>query len=120
MSLQVRCPNAGCGKVSTVPDEFQGKSVRCRSCRGKFRVNEAVTARETVAASRTAAEAAAAATAGPTPQRVGRFELRRRLGAGAFGEVWLAHDPQLRRDVALKVPHAELSEQPRVLERFLR
>jgi tetratricopeptide (TPR) repeat protein len=37
----------------------------------------------------------------------GRYELRRRIGAGAFGEVWVATDSALRRSVALKFtsPH---------------
>ncbi|MED7954684.1 serine/threonine-protein kinase [Streptomyces sp. BE303] len=31
-----------------------------------------------------------------------RFELRQRLGSGAMGTVWRAHDPVLERDIALK------------------
>ncbi|MBI1394755.1 MAG: protein kinase [Betaproteobacteria bacterium] len=37
-----------------------------------------------------------------TAQRIGRFEVLRPLGRGTQGSVWLAHDPQLRRDVAIK------------------
>ncbi|MFJ1709887.1 serine/threonine-protein kinase [Kitasatospora sp. NPDC088346] len=32
----------------------------------------------------------------------GRFELRQRLGSGAMGTVWRAHDAVLERDIALK------------------
>jgi serine/threonine protein kinase len=35
--------------------------------------------------------------------RVGRFEVRRLVGEGAFGRVYEAYDPSLKRVVALKV-----------------
>ena len=42
-------------------------------------------------------------------RRLGRFELRRELGRGAQARVWLAHDPRLEREVAVKLldPNAD-------------
>jgi serine/threonine protein kinase len=38
------------------------------------------------------------------PAHISRFEIRRRLGSGGFGCVYLAYDPTLHREIALKVP----------------
>ncbi|MEO1529697.1 MAG: serine/threonine-protein kinase, partial [Planctomycetota bacterium] len=43
----------------------------------------------------------------PSENRIGRFEIKRTLGVGGNGIVLLAYDPELRRDVALKVPKPE-------------
>ena len=62
---------------------------------------------------------------GPRPGRAGRSarsvasSLRERLGDGGFGQVYLAYDPRLDRDVALKVLK-EPDPSDRVMERFFR
>jgi WD40 repeat protein len=54
------------------------------------------------------------------PRSIGRFEVRALLGSGAFGVVYRCFDPQLQREVALKVPHPAILADPRLRERFLR
>lgn len=53
---------------------------------------------------RLAAALDATTTFVPTiPRKIGRYEVRSLLGEGAYGQVFLAHDPQLDRQVAIKV-----------------
>jgi len=52
-------------------------------------------------------------------EAIGRYVLQRRLGAGAFATVWLAHDPDLEVPVAVKVLADNWSADLDVRERFL-
>lgn len=56
----------------------------------------------------------------PMPTRIGRFEVIEILGHGGFGTVYRARDPQMGRDVAIKVPGANRLPTPTDTQRFLR
>jgi serine/threonine protein kinase len=50
--------------------------------------------------------------------RLGPYEIRSLLGAGGMGEVYLARDTKLDRDVALKLLPAAVTQDPDRLRRF--
>lgn len=53
------------------------------------------------------------------PERIGRYRVEKVLGKGGFSLVYLAHDEQLNRRVAVKVPHAKLISKPEDAEAYL-
>ncbi len=141
MVVVIRCPNPACGRTGNAPPALAGKAVRCPACRTKFKVPDAapptdaaqtgsVEAQSTLGSftsasvsslgSADAERPSLPAAPSAVPARVGRFEVRALLGTGAFGAVYRAYDPQLDRDVALKVPRAEALDSPQRVARFLR
>ena len=65
------------------------------------------------------APAAAGMAAARLPDRIGRYRIDRVLGKGGFGLVYLAHDDQLSRPVAIKVPHRNLVDRLEDAEAYL-
>lgn len=50
--------------------------------------------------------------------KLGRYEIRSKLGQGGMGEVYLAQDASLERKVALKILPTEVSADPKRMRRF--
>jgi serine/threonine-protein kinase len=106
MGLHLRCPQ--CLDLVPVADHSQDH-IQCTSCGSQI----------AWVGSETLTLPAAKGSGAEAGERIGRFELIERLGAGGFGEVWKAKDTQLDRTVAVKIPHRGLlgSEE---MEKFLR
>jgi WD40 repeat protein/sRNA-binding protein len=122
MPVIVRCPNPKCGSPLSIADAVvaHGEAVRCGRCRTPFRPTSARTVAPTSAITPAGPDVTRQTVAAEGGEAVGRFRLRRELGAGSFGTVYLAHDTLLDREVALKLPHPGSIVGARAKERFLR
>jgi len=100
-TLTVRCPNCH-NRVALSRDDALSE-IRCETCGSVFSLLDD-----------------AEQTTEYRPVRwIAHFELRQHLGSGQFGAVWMAHDTELDRTVAVKIPRKERLDQLEV-EQFLR
>src|SRR5437867_1778803 len=53
-------------------------------------------------------------------QNIGRYQILSLLGRGGMADVYRAHDPQLDRDVAVKLIHPQFADEEGFAERFSR
>ena len=136
MSLRMTCPNPACAKRYSIPEAGAGRSIRCKGCGETFVAAGSATVDAGAVKPNTPdaeMEPAWDAVSSPSPasppaavpmpvggNTVGRFVIRGKLGAGAFGTVYRAYDPQLDRVVALKVPNPGVMADAKRVERFLR
>ena len=104
LNFRLRCPHCH-NPIEVVDESLSAESdIACPSCGSSFRL---ATGQQTVSY-----RPAKGAT-------VAHFELRDKVGAGAFGTVWKAWDTELQRWVALKIPR-EVGLSNEDLDRFLR
>src|SRR5438552_14922419 len=102
-ALHLTCPHClNTTELVTLPASGE---ILCGSCGSTFRVES---------------EATVSLGSSIRGRRLGRFELIAAVGAGAFGTVYKARDPQLDRTVAVKVPRAGNLPDRQDLDRFLR
>jgi predicted Zn finger-like uncharacterized protein len=131
MATKMRADCPKCGKRYSVDDGLLGRRLRCRQCGTTFAVPDQPNAAPAgpEASSRSTTEGGTTRPEGPSPVQpvpdevpaaIGPYQIRRKLGAGAFGVVYLAYHPFLRREMAVKVLRAAALASPRAVERFER
>src|SRR5262249_7997682 len=81
-----------CRNPIEVVQEIPLDDITCPSCHSKFSLYDPEKTRSYGAAKL---------------RELGRFQILEHLGSGHFGDVWLAHDSTLGRNVAVKVPRKE-------------
>ncbi len=90
--------------------------VRCPQCRHAFTVDDSQGATDITCAICGERINLVQRSIADLPSRVGRFKLIEPLGMGSFGAVFRAHDTQLDREVAVKVPRRQQIEEAEIAE----
>jgi serine/threonine protein kinase len=101
--MQVHCPH--CRNTIELAADSTQNEILCPTCGSTIRLENTSTT---------------AWNPSDSQRKLGKFELIDRVGMGAFGTVYKAHDPELGRFVAIKVPRSGSLAGKEDLDRFLR
>ncbi|MBM4094961.1 MAG: serine/threonine protein kinase, partial [Planctomycetes bacterium] len=114
VSATICCPDCR----QPVPDAHVSRgSITCPACGSTFRLE----IDETLAGSAEKSPGAEAAIQRPSERKtIGKFEILKVVGQGAFGTVYRARDGELDRVVALKVPRSGTFADRDEEDRFIR
>ena len=142
----VFCPNPACGRPSRLGSDALGRTFRCGRCGTKLPRLDDPSVRESSPGAypkpiprpvvrpldveetprpsdghepRRVGRLRSPGLGVAHPTRVGRYLVRGRLGSGSCATVYRALDPDLEREVALKVPHPGTLAGPKAVARFL-
>src|SRR5882762_6300949 len=103
-------------------DENSAELVQCEKCATPLPISDLTLATGGEGWSRPVADAivsqASLVPLTPGSSLGTRYEILRLLGQGGMGAVYLAHDRELDRKVALKVIRADMAANPEILKRF--
>ena len=100
----------GCLDDQAIVDLLEGRATEAERALIEAHVDGCPSCRSLVAAMARGKASAAGERVDPADnERVGRYVLGRRLGSGAMGTVYRARDPELEREVAVKVVRADIA-----------
>lgn len=117
MITTVRCPACGTSSSVSTLDAVQGYTCRCGQS-----LDPSSDAIPILDSSLLVGSSSfdASSTNADLPAKVGKYQIRRRIGVGGFGTVYEAYDEKLDRLVALKVAHTALMQSESLQNRFIR
>jgi serine/threonine protein kinase len=104
----IRATCDACGKSMLLASRLAGRRVRCPNCTQTIQVADGETKRQTQRTKQNFV------SHHPNEVVNDRYRLISQLGEGGFGSVWLAIDEHINRQVAIKLPKFDPSDEKRI------